>query len=301
MKPMFFGTIALLFVNAVYAQTANGQPAFDAVSIKPAAPPVPGRGTMSGMRGGPGDRDPELYRCTNCILPMVITKAYGIKHYQLSAPDWMNSVRFEISARVPAGATKQQFELMLQNMLAERFKLAIHRDQKEMQIYEMVVAKGGIKVKESVPEPPKDQPPDDPAALLGGRGAHLDKNGYPMIPRGCKGCMIVEHDKARLTAEDATMIEFADRLSNQLGKLVHDATGLKGKYDFDLTWGETMAPRSGGAGDGNTPLSGSPEPADFNQMMISAIQSELGLRLESKKGQVEIIVVDRAEKAPTEN
>ncbi len=304
MKPTLFGTIGLLFASVAHAQTADRQPAFDAVSIKPAPAPVPGRGTMMGMRGGPGEQDPELYRCTNCSLPLLITRAYGIKHYQLSAPDWMNSVQFEISARVPAGATKQQFELMLQNMLAERFKLAIHRDQKEMQVYEMVLAKGGLKVKESAPEPPKDEPPDDPAALLlgrGGRGASLDKNGYPMIPRGCKGCMIVEHDKARLTAEDATMIEFADRLSRQLGKPVHDVTGLKGKYDFDLTWGETMPARAAGAPDGNTPLSGTPEPTDFNQMMISAIQSELGLRLESKKGQVEIIVVDHAERAPTEN
>jgi uncharacterized protein (TIGR03435 family) len=235
---------------------------------------------------------------------MLITRAYGVKYYQLSAPGWMDTVRFEISARVPAGATKEQFNLMLQNMLAERFKLTIHRDQKEMQIYEMVVAKGGIKVNESVPEPPKDGVADDPALLLGGRGGrgpNVDKDGYPVISKGCKGCMIVSNDKARLTAEETTMTEFADRLSNQLGRLVHDATGLKGKYDFDLTWGETMPARAAGTTDGNTPLSGTRGPADFNQMMISAIQSELGLRLESKKGQVEIIVVDHAEKVPTEN
>jgi uncharacterized protein (TIGR03435 family) len=287
---------------------APGQ-TFDVASIKPIAPPDAGGRMMMGMRGGPGEKDPELYVCTNCNIPMLIMKAYEVQHYQLSYPSWMDSVRFDISARVPPGATKEQFRLMLQNLLADRFKLAIHRDQKEMQVYEMAVAKGGLKVKESVPDPPKDEPPDDPAALLfgrGGRGASLDKNGYPMIPRGCKSCMIVENDKARLIFEDATMIEFADRLSRQLGKPVHDVTGLQGKYDFDLTWGrdDMAASRTGGTPEANTPLSASSAgagPADFQQMMIAAIQSELGLKLEQKKGMVETIVVDHAEKVPTEN
>ena len=117
--------------------------------------------------------------------------------------------------------------------------------------------------------------------------------------------MIVENDKARLTAEDYTMTEFADRLSNQLGKLVHDLTGLKGKYDFDLTWGrDDMAARTAGTPEANTPLSassGGSGPADFQQMMIAAVQSEMGLKLEQTKGMVEIIVVDHAEKVPTEN
>jgi len=295
---------------ALACRMAFGQavgPAFDVASIKPIAPPDAGGRMMMGMRGGPGEKDPELYTCTNCGIPLLMTRAYDVKGYQLTYPGWMDSVRFDVSARVPSGATREQFRLMLQNLLTERFKLAIHRDQKEMQVYEMTVAKSGVKAKESVPDPPKDEPPDDPAALLGrgGRGASLDKNGYPIIPRGCKSCMIVEHDKARLMAEDATMIEFADRLSRQLGKPVHDLTGLTGKYDFDLTWGgDDTAARTGGAPEANTPLSASSTgsgPAEFQQMMIAAIQSELGLKLEQKKGMVEIIVVDHAEKVPTEN
>jgi uncharacterized protein (TIGR03435 family) len=257
-----------------------------------------------GMSGGPGERDPELYKCNNCSIPMLIFKAYGVKHFQISYPSWMDTARFDISARVPVGATKDQFKLMLQGLLADRFKLAIHRDQKEMQLFEMVVAKGGPKLKEWVPDPPKDgvaeDEPTGPVLLGGRRGPNLDKEGFPIIPRGCNGCMIVTNDKARMTAENATMTEFADRLSNQLSKLVHDATGLKGRYDIDLTWGMTMTPRATASTDPNSPLGNAPEP-DFNQMMISAIQSQLGLRLEGKKGQVEMIVVDHAEKTPTEN
>jgi uncharacterized protein (TIGR03435 family) len=271
-----------------------------------------------GMQGGPGNKDPELYRCTNCNIPMLIVQAYDIKHYQLTSPSWMDTVRFDISARVPAGATKEQFRLMLRNLLAERFKLAIHRDQKEMQTYDLVVAKGGLKIKESVEEPPqepgKDGAADDllpPLGGRGGRGPNLDKDGYPVIPKGCNGCiMVVGGGKARMHLEKETMQGFGDMLSNQLGKPVTDATGLKGKYDFDVSFdmekmgmgrGDLPPPPGGGAAPsagGNSPLA---TDSDMGVPLAGAIQSQLGLKLESKKGQVEMIVVDHAEKVPTEN
>jgi uncharacterized protein (TIGR03435 family) len=270
---------------------------------------------VMGMQGGPGNKDPELYRCNNCNIPMLIMKAYDIQHYQLSSPSWMDTVRFDISARVPVGATKEQFNLMLQNLLAERFKLAIHRDQKEMQVYDLVIAKGGLKIKESVEEPAKDEPADDtlpppPPGGRGGRGPNVDKDGYPIIPKGCNGCiMVVGGGKARLHLEKDTMKGLAEMLASQLGKPVTDATGLKGKYDFDLTFdmeqmgmgrGGLAPPPGGGAASGaggNSPLADS----EFGVPILGAVQSQLGLRLEPKKGQVEMIVVDHAEKVPTEN
>ena len=267
-----------------------------------------------GMQGGPGNKDPELYRCNNCNIPMLIVAAYDIKHYQLTSPSWMDTVRFDISARVPAGATKEQFRLMLQNLLAERFKLTIHREQKDMQMYDLVVVKGGLKIKEAMEEPAKAGDADDPLPPLGGRGGrgpNLDKDGYPVIPKGCNGCiMVVGGGKARMHLEKETMQGFADMLSNQQGRPVTDATGLKGKYDFDVSFDmERMGPGRAGlppppgggvaAGSGgDAPLSAD---SDMGVPLAGAIQSQLGLRLESKKGQVEMIVVDHAEKVPTEN
>jgi uncharacterized protein (TIGR03435 family) len=297
--------IARMMLTGFACLTAYGQapsPTFDVASIKPAPPPEGGR-MMMGMRGGPGTKDPGLYSCNNCNLSMLLMQAYNIKHYQLSLPSSLETERFNISAKVPDGTTKEQFRLMLQNLLAERFKLVIHRDQKEMQVYEMTVAKGGLKVKESVPEPLKEGAADPTPMTLG--RAPLDKNGYPIIPKGCKGCMIVENDKARLLAAESTTKEFADRVGAQLGKPVHDLTGLTGKYDFDLTWGrDDTAARGSGTPESNTPLntsSAASGPAEFQQMMIAAAQSEIGLKFEQKKGMVEIIVVDHAEKVPTEN
>lgn len=148
------GTILLVFAKAAYGQTADHQPAFDVVSIRPSVPNDSRMWQTVGWHGGPGTDDPSLFTCENCHLSMLVTIAYGINGYQLSAPDWTGSLQFNVSAKVPMGATKEQFKLMMQNMLAERFKRVAHFEKKEMQRSELVVAKGGPKLKESTIAPP---------------------------------------------------------------------------------------------------------------------------------------------------
>src|ERR1700734_1967440 len=105
---------------AAYAQTPNGQPSFDVATIKPAAPPNGGPDPV-GMGGGPGTKDPGRYTCSFCNLQMLMAQAYDVAGYQLTIPTALNEGRFEVTAKVPEGATKEQFKLMLQNLLAERF------------------------------------------------------------------------------------------------------------------------------------------------------------------------------------
>ena len=122
------GPILALFVSGAL----SGQ-SFEVASIKPAPPP--GSGPMRvGSSGGPGTRDPGRFNCENCSLSNLVTQAYDIRSYQLSAPSWLATERFIILATVPEGATKEQFHVMLQNMLKERFGLTFHREQKEMQM-----------------------------------------------------------------------------------------------------------------------------------------------------------------------
>ena len=111
------------------------------------------------MRGGPGSPDPGQITYSNVSLKQVLTNAYGIKSYQISGPKWLDSERFDIVAKIAMGSTKEQFQMMLQNLLAERFKLAVHHETKELPIYALVVGKGGPKLKETV---------DDSAATQGG-------------------------------------------------------------------------------------------------------------------------------------
>ena len=136
---------------------------FVAASIKPAAPMANGR-MMIGMRGGPGTPSPGQMTFNNVSLAQIMQRAYDVKSYQISGPDWMSSARFDISAKVPAGATKAQSNVMLQNLLADRFKLVLHHSTKESPIYVLLVAKGGPKLKESAKEST-----DDAAAAVSAR------------------------------------------------------------------------------------------------------------------------------------
>lgn len=132
---------------ALACEVASGQPEpqrneFEVASVKPSPPPVGGM-LMVRMSGGPGRPDPTLFTCENCSLSNLITIAYGIQHYQLSGVDWLQASMFDVNAKVPKGATQDQFKLMLQSLLADRFKLAVHHESKDLPVYELVVAKGG--------------------------------------------------------------------------------------------------------------------------------------------------------------
>jgi uncharacterized protein (TIGR03435 family) len=312
--------IALL-CGAAYAQTPDGQPSFDVASIRVAPSIGTGGGRiMIGMSGGPGTPDPGRYECNNCNLSMLMTKAYDVAGYQISIPSALRDAVFEITAKVPAGATKDEFRLMLQNLLAERFKMTVHREKKEMQIYELVVAKGGPKMTESAPEPApeagKDEGPNapPPPPPPGGRGPlPPGKDGFPALPKARPGrpMMFFGLGRARLQANTESMADFAKTLADLVGKPVTDATGLTAKYDFTLTWDgaggpgrglpEVAPPSSAGGAvaAGNTPLAGATD-AEVQPTIFAAVQG-LGLKLEQKKGQVDVIVVDHAEKVPTEN
>ena len=146
-------TIALLATSVLAGQ--SGDIAFEAATIKPAAPDD-GHGFVVGCRGGPGTTDPALWRCTNAPISMMVLRAFDIQRYQLTAPDYVGSTRFEISARIPPNTTKEQFREMIRNLLKDRFKLEFHWVKKDMAMYDLVVGKGGPKLQKSVAQPEPD-------------------------------------------------------------------------------------------------------------------------------------------------
>jgi uncharacterized protein (TIGR03435 family) len=270
--------LPLILAGAI-AQAPDAALKFEVASVKP-SPPDAVRGSIS---GGPGTRDPGLYTCENINLTNLVRIAFDLPDYRFSGPDWMRSKRFNISARVPEGTTSEQFRSMLQSLLIERFHLVFHFEGKEMQTYDLIVARNGHKLKESPPEadgavpPPSPQPAGPPKP---------DSEGFPILPAGRqRAVMELEdgHVAIRWVAE--TMDRLASYLSAQLRMPVHDATGLKGVYDFTMRW-ISGTPPSGGESGPN---------------LFRAVQEQLGLRLEGRKTIVEIFVVDAADKAPTEN
>lgn len=269
---------ALLFLGCAMAFAQK--PAFEVASIK-VAPPPDGRGMRMSHTGGPGTADPGRWSVENWNLLSLVTTAYGLEWYQVTVPGWANELRFNIEAKVPPGATKEDLKVMVQGLLEERFKLEFHRDKKEMATYELMVAKNGPKLKDAVevpPPPPDAEKPRPPSGPL-----KLGADGYPDLPKNFS--MAWMNGRARWQDAKGTMQSLAAMLAGQLGKPVSDATGLKGKYDMALFW----AAESRKAEDEPGPT------------LFSALQDQLGLRLEQKKAMVEVLIVDKAEKVPTEN
>jgi len=264
------------------SQSTDAKPAFEVASIKPAKPLGP-LGKRFEMNGGPGTNDPGLFTCRNCALGLLVYLALELPNdFQFSGPGWLDDVRFDVSAKLPPGASKAQFALMLKNLLTERFKLVLHHEQKEISGYSLTLAKGGPKFKPAI-----HPAPDDAAASSDQAGPlKLDREGYPILPPGT--IMAATRGHARIGLKDATIGELAEQLSRQMRMPVWDATGLNGRYDFTISW---AAQRPG---------TDASEP-DAGPTLESAIQSQLGLKLESRRGPIDVVVVDHLEKVPTEN
>jgi uncharacterized protein (TIGR03435 family) len=214
-------------------------------------------------------------------------QAYELKMYQVTGADPMSGDRFNIIAKIPEGATREQFRQMQQQLLAERFAVTFHKEQKEMPVYELVVGKNGPKLKESGEETATDQ------AMPSGR-LTAGADGFPEIPPG-RSAGASMNGKMTNRVVRGTMSGLAAMLSGQVGRPVIDKTGLAGRYDYVLKWvmQGRMAPPPGAEG-------GMPADPD-GPSITSAIQEQLGLRLEASKGRVEVYVIDSFAKTPTQN
>src|SRR5579872_1747033 len=172
-----------LFTGMIFAVVAAAQPAdklsFEVATVKlsagPAVSTVNGRTMTSfGTKGGPGTNDPTRWTCTYCDIANLLPRAYGVQSYQLTFPSWMNSEHYDISANVPAGATREQLQIMIRNLLEERFQFKLHRESKDIAGYDLVIGKNGpklashVEVAKGVDASPKDDAaiPEDPAARL---------------------------------------------------------------------------------------------------------------------------------------
>jgi uncharacterized protein (TIGR03435 family) len=315
---------AILPAAMIFAWSLGFSQTFDAASVKPATLPAPdGRGMimMQGPSGGPGTKDPGRIHYPYMTMKNILMNAYDVKSFQITGPPWLDSERFDITATMPPDTTKEQFRAMLQNLLAERFKLTIHRDTKDLPMYSLTVAKSGPKMKESaeVPAPKDDGDASPPPPLPLPSQPKIGPDGFPILPLPAGGrgrlFMMMMPGRTRLVGQQQTIQDLATRLTNLLSRPVVDATGLKAKYDFTLTFsleglnmqgpmgpvpagGAVAVGRGGRAGDAPDAFVPDGEaPPD----LFTAVQAQLGLKLEAKKGPVEMIVIDRIEKTPTEN
>jgi bla regulator protein blaR1 len=266
---MRFALLALALVPVAFTQTTQRKPIFEAATIKPADPAATG----SWFNTDPGRMDAQNWTFKSYVL-----LAYSLRPYQLTGiSGWMDSERFDMVAKLedmgegglpgkddPIARRKAEdarIRIALQALLAERFHLKIHRESKTMTGYAMSLAKGGFK----------------PAPVEGGSAPSMRYGG------------------GHLTAKRASMASMATFLENQLNQPVADLTNLSGFFDFTLDWTpEELQARSSA----DKPASSVYVATDPSKAasIFTALQEQLGLKLETKKLPVEIIVVDSAER-----
>jgi uncharacterized protein (TIGR03435 family) len=300
----FLALAGIISAAALCQQTPGGAPvAFEVASIKASAP-MTGKMMQLGVRN-----DGAMVTYSNMSLKDLVQNAYRVKDYQVTAPEWMSIERFDISAKLPDGASQDQAPEMLQALLKERFKLTSHAEKKDHAIYALVVGKGGPKLKVPENAPAVTAGPGDGAA--GGRGA----SGGP--PPGAM-TMRMGPGGGHIEARAATVGRFAETISRFMDRPVIDQTGIEGNYDFavDVSPEEmgnmmaqmkaagsmAMAARGGPApgGPAATGPEGPPNAPEGGGSVFQSIQ-QYGLKLEPKKASMDMIVVDTAEKTPTDN
>jgi uncharacterized protein (TIGR03435 family) len=234
---------------------ANANPGFEVATIKPSKPGQPGK--LFSLRG-------THFATLNTTLVDLITFAYDVQQKQIAGgPDWMSSDKFDIAGEpdVPGAPSNSQLKTMLQKLLADRFQLKFHRDTKEMSAYVLTVAKNGPKLEKN-----EHDPAGVPALFFRQLGV--------------------------LTVTNATMADFAGVMQTAVfDRPVVDQTGLQGKWDFVLKWTPDES-QFGGLGVKVPPPS---DAADAPPPLFTAIQEQIGLKLETGKPAVPVLVLDHVE------
>jgi uncharacterized protein (TIGR03435 family) len=205
--------------------------------------------------------EPGVVTMRNTRLSACIRWAYGVQEYQISGPGWLNDARFDIVAKAGTPATDSELRLMMRTLLTGRFKLTFHRDTKELPALVMTVG----------------------------------KNGHKLTPTEVEGTPAFKTGKMNLTGQGATLSQMIEFLSGEIHQPIVDQTGLTGKFNYFLDINAYVNEEMLKAAGPNGP------PHEAASIIAQAMQSQLGLKIESKKMPIEMFVVDAMEKAPTEN
>jgi len=246
---------------------------FEVASIRPSGPK-----SVRGSDGGPGGKDPTRYTFGRANLIDLIVIAYHVELFQVSSKLPLDRDEFDLAARVPAGATKDEFRVMLRNLLIERFHIKVHIESREFPALEMVIAKGGAKL--GADAATRLASKDDFPQLTPGKPALAARNS---TSRG--------HILTRIRGQQQPVSRLAEFLRSAEPRPIIDKTGLTGNYDFALEFSSELP---NGLPDSASEPAGAP---DLN----TALREQLGLQLVAKKLPFDVVVVESVDRLPTEN
>ncbi len=287
LKTATAAVFAGLIIGPGLPTSGQTNPSFEVASIKPNKT---GDGRI-GIGIQPGGR----FIATNVPLRELIRFAYQVQPFQIvGGPGWLNSDRFDINAKaegdivpspIGAGGPPGPLQLMMRSLLAERFKLAAHNETREMPIYNLVLARPDGKLGE------KMQPSTTDCAALNAAARRGGPPPFAPAGPGQRPQCGIRLGPGSLAAGGVPMFTFANAISPLLQRVVTDKTGLSGNFDFDLQWTPDQLPQ-GAPPPGAPPL----PPVDPNGPTIfTALQEQLGLKLDSARGQVDVVVIDSVE------
>ena len=286
--------------TADWEKAAGGKMSFDVTSVKPNAAPMSQQTVSANVPMGPGDYYAPtggLFSATDMPLFSYITFAYKATGNQAQilraqVPKWVLSERFDIQARVTGAPTKDQMRLMMQSLLADRFKLAMRRETRQIPVFALVVVKPG-KLGPQIQPHPSDVPCTSaiaPGVMSGSTSLPAPvAGGFPATCGGIQGMDPSTPGRVRSGARDVTMALIASTMSamGNLDRPVLDRTGLTGGFDFTMEW----TPQISGPLPPNTNFTPDPNGPTF----LEALKEQLGFKLDSATGPVDVLVVDHIE------
>lgn len=280
--------VVLSFVSSLAQAPEQSGPSskseFEVVSVKP-APPMPSMAEL--VASGGITKDGYIIDGPNAIgvhitdvkaalrgvpLSLIIQMAYRLPADQITGPAWLADARFDVIGKLAAGSSKDDVPQMLQAMLRDRFKIAVHHEEKVRPVYLLVVGKGSLRLKQSSGGKPEQD------GCQGGRGGH----------HACQ--KVTMEDLAQFLSRGTRATGMVATAPGWLDRPVIDKTGLKGTYDFTMDYGPV----------GTT--GGRNQPADDSMTVpISEAVKALGLNLEPSRQPFDVLVLDHIERVPTEN
>jgi uncharacterized protein (TIGR03435 family) len=288
MKTILLATVCASFV---FAQ-APANPKFEVASVRPSQPTGTERVDIGVHVDGAQVRI--------VALPMrdYIARAYRMKLYQVTGPDWLTSERFDVNAKLPAGSTPEQIPEMLQSLLEERFQIKLHREKKELPVYALIIGKPPLKIQESAP---------DPAAPVASKGtSNVTASGSAAgvsVDLGHGSYYTFNNGKFEIKKVDMDML--ARQLERYVDRPILDMTDLKGKYDLTIVVTsedyQTMLVRAAvNAGMLLPPQALRLLDSGSITSLLDGLQ-QLGLKMDARKAPLDVLVIDQLSKTPTEN
>ena len=291
MGPVVIIGVMGLRLEAQIAAPAADAPTFEAASIRPAAD--------TGRRGGRGT--PGRFQGFNLPVRQLIRQAYDIHDAQIvGGPDWLASEGFDINATT-GDKPPDQMRFMMQSLLRDRFKLTFHTEKRELPIYALVVARSDGRLGAGLKKIPDGECPP-PGARRGAPPAGGPPAAPPSFdPNAPAACGQMTFGPGRLLAHGVPIDQLARSIGalpaiTSFNRIVVNETKLEGQYDFDFKWTNEFGPRGGPPPAGPPPASA---PGD-EPTLVTALQEQLGLKLDPRRATVDVLAIDSAEK-PTDN